>query len=205
MARPSTFHDWRNCDCTTLCRQPIRIALVSFTITGLHLQQVRRPRYGSGAFSAAYDPAEFERRLQAGHYDASAISVGYYLRDAPVIDKRALLRKNPSVVIASPMLEPELEDHQIAECPTPSIADALAQQAARGGDATYHTLLQLQRQVRQAGMPYGPLDHVSTKVYVEWWRVRGARIGHITSDGNAICWPDAQQRKPSAVQGELGL
>jgi hypothetical protein len=206
MARPTTYHDWQNCDCRGLCPHPIRIALITFTLTGALFHQVRRPRYGSGAFRMGTDPADFERRLQRGDYDpAPPRNPGYYLRGAAVLDKRTVLRAHPQLSVASPMVEPELADHAVDACPQTSLGDALAAQAARGGDATFHTLLREQRAAKNAGLAYGPLDHVSVKTYVRWWAQRGARAGYISEDGNALVWPDAKTRPDTAVQGDLGL
>ena len=99
----------------------------------------------------------------------------------PVLDKRPALETEAgySWVFRGPMLNPDLVDGDLEECPTPDPAFA---EALGIGSKQWGGLLQLQ----SAKVDRGPLDFVSISEYMDGWRSRGARSGHYES--GQIVW-----------------
>lgn len=102
----------------------------------------------------------------------------------PVIDKRAAIETEEGFrwVFNGPMVNVDLPDDEVDECPIPSpiFAQAVAGNAF-GGLLVQH-LAARSRKVRSG------LDRVSIREYVEGWQEHGARIGHY--EGGKIVWHD---------------
>ena len=74
--------------------------------------------------------------------------------------------------IRGPMVDVNLDDGEVDECPTPSpmLAGAVA-------DNQYGTLLAMQEVSRHKKEKRGPLDQVSISEFIQGWREHGAIIG----------------------------
>lgn len=102
----------------------------------------------------------------------------------PIIDKRSAIGTPEGYrwVFDGPMVNVDLPDDEIEECPIPSqlFAQAVAGNAF-GGLLAQHLAARSRKQ--RSG-----LDRVSIREYVDGWRKHGARIGHY--EGNRIVWND---------------
>jgi hypothetical protein len=124
--------------------------------------------WGRGCSSSGYGTPE---RPHAA--DMANRTDGQHIPDGcPVIDKREA-RDLVRAAIMGPMVNVDLADDGVDRCPVPS---AMMAEALAGNQ--YGTLVTAQAVHRATSAAPGPLDRVSTAVYVEFWRAAGARIGH---------------------------
>jgi len=98
----------------------------------------------------------------------------------PAIDKREAVDTPEGFkwVYQGPMVDVDLPDGEVDQCPEPNPIMALAMME---GQNEFGTMLVLQKSSRLAKEPRGPLDSVSISEYIEGWRAHGAKIGKFTN------------------------
>jgi hypothetical protein len=104
----------------------------------------------------------------------------------PAIDIRAAIETDGgySWVFEGPMVDVDLADGQVDQCPEPSeiFAEAVA-------GNPFGRLLAIQEAQRARKVRAGSLDSVSIAEYVAGWRKHGARIGEYRA--GSIVWTEA--------------
>lgn len=86
--------------------------------------------------------------------------------------------------ITGPMVDVDLADDDVSECPQPSEIFAAAMLEDAGNQ--FGALLTLQAASRAAGKRPGPLDSVSVKAHIAAWMKLGARLGHTDGKGGIV-------------------
>lgn len=153
-----------------------RVAVVSFGLGGHSLEYVDAE--GRRSSLSGYDtPEQFETAIGKGEYSK------YHLEGAPVLDKRAILTRDPQLAVVSPMVDPVLP---------PGSYRLLGEEArlAAGGmlpGLEGEFLALAQRAVQDPR--FGGLDYVSADLYVAWWDKHGAKMGRV--EGGRIVWTKA--------------
>ena len=102
----------------------------------------------------------------------------------PAVDVRPAIETDDGYrwVFKGPLVNVDLPESEVDRCPQP---DSLMACAMAGNE--FGTLLALQECHRHSSpATAGPLDSVSTGVFVQGWREHGARIGHYQN--GAIVW-----------------
>jgi hypothetical protein len=125
----------------------------------------------------------YDSRLQA--YLGNVVEGGY------VIDNRAVLDRNPGLVLRSPMCEAKLLPGSINRfrdaCPAPErsiVAAAIASNPENG----YCGLARLMLACPDA---FEGFNFVAPDVYAGWWLQNGARVGE--RHGKYVLWSDGKE------------
>lgn len=135
---------------------------------------------------SGYDtPESFERALARGEKAEYPPLSG-----VPVLDKRELLRKKPSLSISSPLVDVKLKDEEIQRIDTRAGRDMLP--GLSGG----FELLAAKAIAHEGSPEPGPLDSISLPAYLRWWTSRGAHLGHMDQTGTRIVWQDQPEPLP---------
>jgi len=105
-----------------------------------------------------------------------------------VVDTRPAFNRPDFVrnVLAAPLVDVDLKDDEVEECPEPS--EMLV--AGVAGN-TFGTLLALHKAQKGSEKKYGSLDSISPSAYSVWWHERGARVG--TVQNGEVQWYDDSQ------------
>jgi hypothetical protein len=147
---------------------------VSFGLGGHYI--VVKGKY-NGTLSGYDDPSSFITAMKAGRH------VERDLEGAPVVDIREAIDRNPGLAYRAPMCGYDLEGDEVDRCPEPSDIMATAMREQGG---SFGALLGLQALQSKVSKEPGPLDQVSPKRLVDYWKGHGARVGRII--GNEIIW-----------------
>lgn len=173
-------------------RQPSKVAAISFGLGGHGMELMPGPDGNRSHLSGYEDPESFVRCYARGDYapDPEHYSSGYDCEGAWVVDERAVVAKDGGARIAfrAPLLDPTLPDGEVSPCPQLAgsiLAGAILSDPGNG----FAPLIAGQLAHKAGGRPKpGPLDSVSTREWVEYWRKHGARVGRFVS--GRIEWED---------------
>lgn len=110
---------------------------------------------------------------------------------AVVIDKRPALSGTDAVSVAwsSPLCDPTLADEEVNAAP--DIPEYMLGPGGLQGEFLTGAALQVIHRYTESPDKPGPLDSVSPRLYAEYWREHGARVG-VVRDGR-IEWEDGEK------------
>ena len=156
-----------------MANQKLRMAAVLSFGLGGHSVSYPQEGYSNCSLSGYDSPESFQLEMDRGKYASE-----FDYSKCVVIDKRAILRSDPRLSIASPLLKVELApgtverfvDRETAARMLPSLGGAFAFLACAA----------------VVDKQYSGLDYVATDVYAAIWRKNGARMGRIVN--NKIVW-----------------
>jgi hypothetical protein len=117
-------------------------------------------------------PDEFVECIP-GHYDPAEVD------GCIVIDKRAVLDKQPGLAIRAPMCKATVSEGEVDRFrDIQGVEDSLVLQAFAQGDGQHRGLAALAAvSLADKSDDPGPLDFVGPVAYAAWWQKRGARVG----------------------------
>lgn len=109
---------------------------------------------------------------------------GLDFTDVVVLDVRDAVGSNPALAFEAPMVDVDLADDEVLSAP--NLNSPLAR-LLDDVDPTFHTVVTLERMAKLIDKNPSPLSTVGRGVFVAWWQVRGARVGHL-DETRQIIW-----------------
>lgn len=156
-------------DCTDPTDYDVRLATLEIGLAGCH-----GVYHGENSSVTIYDS-----RLRA--YFGEVVEGGF------VIDKSAVLDRNPALCVRSPMCSGKLKSGERDPFQGADrgsiVANAIAQDEQNPAARLAALML--------AAPHCGAFDYIAPDAYAAWWRERGARVG--IRRGNAIAWNDGTE------------
>jgi hypothetical protein len=156
------------------CGCPEVARVISFGLGGHGIDFESKPGYAHSHLSGYETPETFLRELERGRYSDRVLDGAW------VIDKRAVVERDPGIAIKAPMCNADLPEG--THKPFADRETALHMAPALGG--AFQGLAVLAQ-----SQSYGGLDYVSPDLYAAHWRSVGARVGKLT--GQTIAWERA--------------
>jgi hypothetical protein len=159
-----------------------RAYLIDFGLGGHSVEYAETWSDGTrvkGHISGYDSPESFERALARGEKNSYPDLSGL-----PVLDKREILKEHPEYSLKGPLLDVDLSDGTIDRIDL-KVARYMLPGLSGGFDAIAAAAI-----VHEGREEPGPLDSVSLGDYLRWWTSRGARLGHMDTEGLRIVWED---------------